>query len=87
MACESNNSSGNQPAFAESERAEKLLLLERLVALDELIQSGVSTVTVDGTTTKFDLAEARKERESLLLRLGYKKRPPLCSRINLGGRR
>lgn len=59
--------------------------LDRIDALDEIIQSGVSSVTVDGTTTKFDLKEARTERDSLLTRFGIKKPRPLFTPISTRG--
>lgn len=55
----------------------------RICELTELIESSVKSATIDGTTTSFDLAAARRERRELKRQLGQKTKRPAC-RIRLG---
>ena len=59
---------------------------ERIAELEELLHSGVSSVSADGTSTTFDLDSVRKELRSLRAQLPeHRTRRPTASRINLGG--
>lgn len=59
---------------------------DRLDEIDEILETGVSSVSVDGTSTTFDLAALRRERQTLRQKLPeYRARRPRASRINLGG--
>ena len=59
---------------------------ERIAEIEEILRSGVKTVTVDGVTTSFDLESLR--RELRLLRASddaLRGKRPVAARINLGG--
>ena len=61
-------------------------ILERIAAIDERLKSGIESVTTDGTTTRVNLSELRKERDELEKRLTTRKMVrPVASRIQLGG--
>lgn len=58
----------------------------RIAELEELLASGVQSVSTDGTSTTFDLSSARQELRDLRKQLpGAKNRRPVASRIHLGG--
>lgn len=58
----------------------------KIRAIDAKIDSGVKTVTVDGTTTTVDLVELRRRRTELERQLhAYRSRKPSSARIDLGG--
>ncbi len=56
----------------------------RVNDLRELLESGATSITVDGTTTAFDLKEVRVELRNLERQLPeFKDRRPRSSRIRL----
>ena len=66
--------------------AGQLQLQQQLDAVEAKLRSGIESVTTDGTSTKINLAELRKERDNLKRLLSdYNTRRPVASRINLGG--
>ena len=66
--------------------AGQLELQQQLDAVEAKLRSGIESVTTDGTSTKINLAELRKERDNLKRLLSdYNTRRPVASRINLGG--
>ena len=66
--------------------AGQLQLQQQLDAVEAKLRSGIESVTTDGTLTKINLAELRKERDNLKRLLSdYNTRRPVASRINLGG--
>ncbi|MCM2369649.1 hypothetical protein [Aporhodopirellula aestuarii] len=59
---------------------------KRISEIDEILASGVTSVTVDGTTTRVDHDSLRKERRNLYARLpGGKGRNPLFVSVNVTG--
>lgn len=48
--------------------------LQKIERLRELLQSGVTSVTVDGVTTSFDLTSARRELRELERQEGLRTR-------------
>ena len=66
--------------------AGQLQLQQQLDAVEAKLRSGIESVTTDGTSTKINLAELRKERDNLKRLLSdYNTPRPVPSRINLGG--
>ena len=47
---------------------------QKLDRINALLQSGVSSTSVDGESTTFDLASLRREQRQLEIQLGLKKR-------------
>lgn len=61
-------------------------LLCDLAAIEEQLNSGVTSVTVDGTTTVIDLDHLRKRAADLRAQIDTENaRRPLASTIYLGG--
>lgn len=59
---------------------------ERIAEIEEILTSGVSSHSVDGTSTTFDHASLRKELRRLRASLPEgKARRPRAARIHLGG--
>ena len=58
-------------------------LQEKIKRLDETIESGVQTVTVDATSTTVNLVELRTERDRLM-KLYAAGRRPTTATIHLG---
>lgn len=59
---------------------------QRIEDIEEILRSGVESVTTDGTSTRVNLDELRKERNELRRRLTtHNAARPVCSRIDLGG--
>jgi hypothetical protein len=58
----------------------------RIAEIDTVLQSGASSVTVDGTTTAYDHKALRAERQRLetQLRAGTKRRRPYMMKPKLG---
>jgi hypothetical protein len=59
----------------------------RISEIDTILSTGASTVTLDGTTTSYNLGELRRERTALVDRLKYggmKVRRPMIYRPRLG---
>jgi hypothetical protein len=59
----------------------------RIAEIDTILSTGASTVTLDGTTTSYNLSELRRERTALVDRLKYggtKVRRPMIYRPRLG---
>ncbi|MCC9644394.1 hypothetical protein LOC71_19145 [Rhodopirellula sp. JC740] len=72
--------------YSHLHRTEPYEILERITALDEMLASPVSSISVDGTTTKFDIEAARKERQQLLSLLpGLKGYRPFFTSIRTTG--
>ncbi|GAB5513509.1 MAG: hypothetical protein Rhob2KO_12340 [Rhodopirellula baltica] len=72
--------------YIQSDRIGDYDLLVRIKEIDEVLASGVSTVTIDGTVTKIELDQLRLERRQLIQRLpGLRAARPVVSRVNLGG--
>lgn len=59
---------------------------DRLAAIDEILQSGVTSTTVDGETTSFDHDTLREERTRLQEQLGQKSKRHRVFNFNMGGR-
>ena len=58
----------------------------QLDAIEAKLRSGIESVSSDGTSTKVNLAELRKERDNLKRLLAtFNTRRPVASRIKLGG--
>ena len=58
----------------------------KIATIEATLQAGVDLVTVDGTTTRVNLDELRRERDRLERELvDRSSRRPVSSRINLGG--
>lgn len=61
-------------------------LQTRIDTIDAKLRAGIESVTSDGTSTKVNLAELRKERLDLQKQLNSRRlRRPPASRIELGG--
>lgn len=59
----------------------------RIAEIDIILSSGASSVTVDSTSSTYNLPELRRERDSLVQRLQVgktNKRRPICYRPRLG---
>lgn len=57
----------------------------KLAKIEARIQSGIKSVTTDGTSTNVDLAALKEEATRLRRRLNSRKaRRPVASRIDLG---
>ena len=66
--------------------ASQAVIQKRIDEIEDILRSGVETVNTDGTSTKVNHAELRKERNELRRRLtAHKAVRPVASRINLGG--
>lgn len=68
---------------------ERLTITTRVAEIDAILASGASSVTVDGTTTAYNLRELRAERLELLKQLesgtaGAQRRRPYMMRPKLG---
>jgi len=59
---------------------------QKVTRLRELLQSGVTSTTVDGETTSFDLASVRRELIALERRLGYRRKRSVVNTPNMGRR-
>lgn len=72
--------------YSHLHRADAYEILDRIKELDEMLASPVSSITVDGTTTRFDIDAARKERQQLLNQLpGIKGHRPLFTSVRTTG--
>lgn len=63
---------------------------EEIASIDSVLSSGVSSVTVDGTTTAYDLESLRKRKSELLSQLSklsanQAMKRPVASSVYLGG--
>jgi hypothetical protein len=52
---------------------------ERIAELDAILDSGVSSMTVDGETTAIDLAAVRKRRDELMAEKAGNRRPTMVA--------
>lgn len=59
---------------------------DRIADIDAILQSGVTSTTVDGETTAFDHASLRRERQTLQEQLGTKRKRRRVFNLNMGGR-
>ena len=58
----------------------------QLAEVEAKLRSGIESVSSDGTSTKVNLSELRKERDYLKRSLAaHNTRRPVASRIELGG--
>lgn len=58
---------------------------ERIAAIDSILESGVSSHTVDGTTTQYDIESLRKERAILIDELAGYRTKQRCAAVRLDG--
>lgn len=59
---------------------------ERLNSIEAILQSGVSSTTVDGETTAFNHDTLRQEQQRLLEQLGMVRKRRRVFNLNMGGR-
>lgn len=60
-------------------------ILAKIALIDELLESGVDSHTIDGTTTHYDLDSLRKQRADLVDELGGSRRKQRCTAVRLDG--
>jgi hypothetical protein len=58
---------------------------EQIAAIDAILASGVSSHTVDGTTTQYDLTSLRKKRAELIDELAGYRTKQRCVAVRLDG--
>lgn len=82
-----DNDGGSQSSIGTGTAAE---IRTEIAAIDAILSSGVNSITVDGTTTQYNLDSLRKRRNTLqqsLNKLSAREamRRPVASSIYLGG--
>lgn len=60
-------------------------IAERIAAIDAILESGVSSHTVDGTTTQYNVDSLRKERQNLVQELAGLRTIQRCTPVRLDG--
>lgn len=60
-------------------------IAERIAAIDAILESGVASHTVDGTTTQYDIESLRKERSILIDALAGCRTKQRCAAVRLDG--
>ena len=61
-------------------------IAEAITKIDTILRSGIESVSTDGTSTKVNFEQLRKERDDLKRQLATNRmKRPVSSRIYLGG--
>lgn len=72
--------------MATANTAANAAIIARIKAIDEILESGVESVTTDGTTTRVNHDSLRKERRELRQQVvGGANRNPVLTPIKFGG--
>lgn len=58
---------------------------DRIAEIDTILQSGVSSNSVDGESTSFNHETLRQERQALQVQVGDKKKRHRVFNFNMGG--